>query len=424
MKKILEKILKFFTQAIINKYSPEIIGITGSVGKTTTKLAIFEVLSTTYNVGTNLKNYNNEIGIPLAVIGTETGGRSIFKWLAVFLKAFKLLIIKDKNYPNFLVLEFGADKPGDIKYLCGLISVKVAVVTSVAPVHIEFFENIDHIAKEKCDIVRALPKSGHAILNADDARVLKMGTQTQAEVVTTGFAKNLDYSASDFRLNQSDKIEGISFQVNTQDGSQEIEMPHVVGEHFVYSALAAIAVGQIYNIDLITIAKTLKDFKTPKGRMKVMPGIKKTTLIDDTYNSSSQAADEAIKLLAAIKFGNKKYAVLGDMLELGNNAEELHQQVGKTVVENKIDYLITAGELARDFARGAKKAGMDPDHIFSFKDSKEAGRFLQKRIKIGDVILIKGSQGARMEYVVKEVMAQPEKATDLLVRQDKSWKNC
>lgn len=417
MKKILEKILKFFTQAIINKYSPEIIGITGSVGKTTTKLAIFEVLSTTYNVGTNLKNYNNEIGIPLAVIGTETGGRSIFKWLAVFLKAFKLLIIKDKNYPNFLVLEFGADKPGDIKYLCGLISVKVAVVTSVAPVHIEFFENIDHIAKEKCDIVRALPTNGHAILNADDTRVLKMGAHTKAEVVTAGFAKNLDYSVSNFKLNQSDKIEGLSFKVHDQD----FEMPHVVGKHFVYSALAAIAVGQIYSVDLITIAKTLKDFQTPPGRMKVMPGIKKTTLIDDTYNSSSLAAIEALKLLAEIKFGNKKYAVLGDMLELGNNAEELHQQVGKTVAELKIDYLITAGELARDFARGAKAAGMDTDHIFSFKDSKEAGRFLQKRMKQGDVILIKGSQGARMERVVKEVMVQPEKAADLLVRQDKSW---
>lgn len=417
MKKILEKILKFFTQAIINKYNPEIIGITGSVGKTTTKLAISEVLSTTYNVGTNLKNYNNEIGIPLAVIGADTGGRSIFKWLAVFLKAFKLLIFKDKNYPNFLVLEFGADKPGDIKYLCGILPVKVAVVTAVAPVHIEFFENIDHIAEEKCDIVRALPDSGHVILNADDTRVLKMGAHTKADVVTTGLAKNLDYSVSNFKLNQSDKVEGLSFKVHDQD----FEMPNVVGKHFVYSALAAIAVGQIYNVDLITIAKTLKNFKTPSGRMRIMPGIKKTTLIDDTYNSSSLAAIEAIKLLAEINFGNKKYAVLGDMLELGNDAEELHQQVGGEVAKNKIDYLITSGELARDFARGAKAAGMDPDHIFSFKDSHEAGRFLQKRMKQGDVILIKGSQGARMEHVVKEVMARPERAADLLVRQDKSW---
>lgn len=421
MKKLLEQILKIFTKAILNKYSPEIIGITGSVGKTTTKLAIAEVLSTTYNVGTNLKNYNNEIGIPLSVIGHESGNRSPVKWFFVFIKAIRLLIFKDKNYPNFLVLEFGADKPGDIKYLCGLVPVKVAVVTAVAPVHIEFFENIDHIAKEKCDIVRALPKNGHAILNADDTRVLKMGAHTQAEVITTGFAKNLDYSASNFKLNQSDKINGISFQINTPDGSQDIDMPQVVGKHFVYSALAAIAVGQIYNVDLITIAKILKDFQTPPGRMKVMPGIKKTTLIDDTYNSSSPAAIEALKLLAEIKFGNKKYAVLGDMLELGNNAEELHQQVGKTVAELKIDYLITAGELARDFIRGAKAAGMDKDHIFSFKDSPEAGKFLQKRMQQGDVILIKGSQGARMEYVVKEVMARPEKAADLLVRQDKSW---
>lgn len=418
MKQLLEKILKTLTQSIIRKYAPEIIGITGSVGKTTTKKAIYTVLATTYNVRANIKNYNNEIGIPLSVIGMKSGNKSLVKWLFIFFKALRLIIFKDKNYPDILVLEMGADKPGDIAYLTELVPVKVGVVTAVAEVHIEFFENLDHIAKEKGNLIRALPENGYAVLNADDAKVLHMGSQTKAEVVTYGHGKENDYVITD-KENKNET--GLSFTVKDQDGTMEVHLPKLIGKHFTSAILTAIAVGKIYSLDIISIIKSLQEFQPPNGRMRLLDGIKKTLIIDDTYNSSPLAAGLALDELARIK-GQKKYAVLGDMLELGKYAEQSHQDIGKKVAQLKIDYLITAGELARDFARGAKAAGMNLDHIFSFKDSIEAGRFLQKRMKPGDVILAKGSQGARMERVVKEVMARPEHASDLLVRQDKPWR--
>src|SRR3989338_8560031 len=142
LKKILELKLRFFAKVILNRYNPEVVAITGSVGKTSTKEAIYRVLSSTYQVRANLKNYNNEVGIPLSIIGVESGGRSPWQWLLVFLRAGSLIIFKDKNYPNILVLEMGADRPGDLKYLTSFVPIKVAVVTSVAPVHIEFFGSL------------------------------------------------------------------------------------------------------------------------------------------------------------------------------------------------------------------------------------------------------------------------------------------
>ncbi len=409
-------------RAVLKKYRPEIIAVTGSFGKTSTTKAIYTVLASTYTVGTNIKNYNNEIGIPLSIIGTASGGRSVFKWLAVFLKAFSLLLLTDKIYPEFLVLEFGADKPGDIKYLSNLVPIKVAVVTAVGPAHIEFFESLDHIAAEKGDLVRALPDNGTAVLNADDLRVLAMAGNTKAQVVTFGTVANTNYSASNTTVRQEhDKIVGLSFTVTSEDGDQMVSLPHVVGKHFVYAALAAIAVGKIYDLDVVTIVKALEEFKTPNGRMKIIAGIKHTTIIDDTYNSLPDAAIEALAFLAEVNFGRQKYAVLGDMLELGKESEALHHKVGTFVASHQVDYLITAGPLAKDIAEAARDAGLDKDHIFSFNNSVEAGEFLQSRLEPGDVVLIKGSQNMRMEKVVKEVMAEPEKAPALLVRQDSAW---
>ena len=176
---------------------------------------------------------------------------------------------------------------------------------------------------------------------------------------------------------------------------------------------------------MVEIATALSDFTLPKGRMNFLPGIKNTFIIDDTYNSSPEAVLLALNVLKRVRIDDKanKYAVLGDMLEIGSYTEEGHRLVGKAVVENKISQLIAVGERARDFIRGAKEVGMEDDYIFYFDKPEEAGRFLQNRIKAGDILLVKGSQGARMEKVVKELMAEPERATELIVRQEKEWKN-
>jgi len=429
IKKILEFKLRFFAKAILARYNPEVVAITGSVGKTSTKEAIYAVLTSTFNCRRNQKNYNNEIGIPLSIIGAESGGRSILKWIKVFFKAAFLLIKKDKNYPRILILEMGADHPGDIKYLTSFVPVKIGVVTAVGPVHLEFFETIDRIAKEKGTLIKSLAKTGYAVLNYDDKLVKAMAEKTNAKVITFGFLDQADVSAfetsisHDVNYQDVSTIQGISFKLKYQGKTVPILLPKVLGKHLVYTALAAITVGIIYNLNLHIIIDALKNFEPPKGRMHIILGVKNTLIIDDTYNSSPLAVQEALYQLSQINLNqhHKKYAVLGDMLELGSITEQAHQETGEAVVRYGVDYLITVGEMSRDIVRGAVAKGMSKDHCFNFKDSLEAGKFLQQRISEGDLILVKGSQGVRMERVVKELMAEPQRAEELLVRQDKEW---
>lgn len=421
--------MRFFASLILDKYQPEVIGITGSVGKTSTKEAIYTVLKTTYRVRQNAKNYNNEIGIPLSIIGAESGGRSILKWLFVFFKALKLLFFKDNNYPRLLVLEMGADHPGDIKYLTDFVPVRVGVVTAVGPVHLEFFETVDKVAQEKGILIKSLPKNGFAILNIDDRLVYQMKDKTQARLVAYGFSEMADLRAEQLAISYQNNqrnhsnIAGISFKLIYQGTVLPILLPKVLGKHLAYTALAAAAVGLIYELNPVEIAEALRNFEPPKGRMRLISGIKNTLIIDDTYNSSPEAAKRAIEVLGEIKIesGERKFAVLGDMLELGSFSEVGHQQVGKAAAENNINFLITAGERSRDIVRGAIDSGMPRDFCFNFKDSLAAGKFLQQRINQGDIILVKGSQGMRMERIVKEIMAEPLKARELLVRQEWPW---
>ncbi|MFA5754455.1 MAG: cyanophycin synthetase, partial [Patescibacteria group bacterium] len=200
-------------------------------------------------------------------------------------------------------------------------------------------------------------------------------------------------------------------------------MGKAMSETAPYAALAAAAVGLYFEMNLVEIALALKDFSLPKGRMNVLPGIKHTFIIDDTYNSSPEAVIAALSVLSRIKIDPEasKYAVLGDMLEIGAYTEEGHQLVGRKLVESGISRLIAVGERSRDIIRGAKDAGLEDDFIFYFDNSEDAGKFLQDRVKAGDIILVKGSQGVRMEKAVKEIMAEPERAAELLVRQGKEW---
>jgi UDP-N-acetylmuramyl pentapeptide synthase len=198
-----------------------------------------------------------------------------------------------------------------------------------------------------------------------------------------------------------------------------------MAETALYAALAAAAVAIYFDFNLVEVAQALSDFSLPKGRMNLLPGIKHTFIIDDTYNSSPEAALAAIDVLRRVKIdvSAEKYAVMGDMLEIGSYTEEGHRLVGAKIAESGINHLLAVGEKARDFIRGAKEAGLEDDYIFYFDKPEEAGKFLQNRIKAGDVLLIKGSQGARMEKVVKELMAEPERAEELIVRQGKDWEN-
>lgn len=426
MKKILQLKLKIFARLILQKYQPKVIGITGSIGKTTAKEAIFHVLSKKFSVRTSFKNYNNEIGLPLVIIGSESPGKNFLGWFGVFFKALGLLLWRDKNYPRILVLEMGVDRPGDMDYLVSIAHPQVAVVTAVSFSHLEYFGSLNNIKKEKQRLAESLDKNGLAILNFDSEPVREMAEVVKAKTISYGIKAEADLRAQDIAFNfvrGHYELSGVHFKVSYQGAIVPVFMKNVMSEPAVYAALSALAVGLGEGLNLVDLAAALSDFVPPHGRMNPLPGIKHSFLIDDTYNSSPEAALSAIKILSKVSIDSsaKKYAVLGDMLEIGAYTEEGHRQVGRAVYDSGIDILVAVGERARDFIRGAKDAGMEDEQVFYFDKPQEAGKFLQNRIKEGDILLIKGSQGARMEKIVKELMAEPEKAAELLVRQGSKW---
>lgn len=428
MRKILQLKLKIIARLILKKYQPVVVGITGSIGKTSTKEAIALVLGGQLAIRVSSKNYNNEIGVPLTIIGADSAGRNIFGWFLIFLKAWRLYLIKDKKYPKVLVLEMGVDRPGDLEYLTTLAPPNIGVVTGVSYAHLEYFGSVLNIKKEKQVLVEKLDSKGLAVLNYDNELTREMAELSKARVISYGLKEGASLVAQDVVYNYTKggyELSGIHFKLNYNGSIVPVAMDNVLSETAIYAALAAAAVALYFDFNLVEIAQALQDFNLPPGRMNPLPGVKHTFIIDDTYNSSPEAALLALDVLKQVKVdeGAEKYAVLGDMLEIGSYTEEGHRLVGERVAKNKINHLIAVGERARDFIHGAKEAGLEDEYIFYFDKPEEAGRFLQNRIKAGDVLLVKGSQGARMEKIVLELMAEPERAAELIVRQGKEWKD-
>ena len=426
-KSLLFSVLRALSKMILKKYHPDVVGITGSMGKSSAKEAVAQVLRCQFNVRASYKNYNNEVGLPLTIIGAgRTPGRSIFGWLRVFGRALRLLLVRDPNYPHILVLEMGADKPGDIQYLVDVAPCKVGVLTSIAHAHTEFFKTLNKIAQEKRIIISHLRRDGFAILNFDSETVMEQAHVTKAEKVTYGFRDGADLRASDMTFIIDDTTgwpSGLNFKVIYKGSIVPVFLPGIVAESFIPAALAGLAVGSIFGINLVSAAECLRGIKPLPGHMHVLHGIKGTLVIDDTYNSSPDPVKTALLTLSKIgvRAGAERYAVLGDMLELGLETHNLHREIGLRAAELGIDFLITVGEASKATAAAAREAGLSEHQVASFNNSVEAGRFLQEKMKEGDVVLVKGSQSMRMERIVKEIMAEPMKASELLVRQEEEW---
>ncbi len=429
-KKIIEWKLRLLAKWVLKKYKPLVIGITGSVGKTSAKEAVYTVLSSKFRVGKNIKNYNNELGVPLSILGSESGYRNPVVWIFVFLKALGLLLFKKKDYPEILVLEMGADKPGDIRYLTKLAPCHIGVITAIGRVHEELFGSLEKIIKEKQILVTHLKEDGWAILNADDALVMETKDKIKGRILTFGFSDDAEVKAAELAVSAGPspdpwadgQIKGLSFKLLYKGSSIPVFLPSVLGEHQVYSALAAAAVGLTLGLNGANISAALRNYKSPPGRMNLIPGIKRTSIIDDTYNSSPIAARAALRVLKKINVSGRKIAVFGDMLELGEFTESGHREVGEAV-PGAADILVTVGDKAGLIGDEAAKRGLPRNKIHGFDNTYEAGKFIQEILKQGDIILVKGSQGARMERVVKELMADPLRAKELLVRQGQEWKN-
>ncbi|NBS41518.1 UDP-N-acetylmuramoyl-tripeptide--D-alanyl-D-alanine ligase [bacterium] len=418
MKTLIQWKLAWHAKRILAKYEPTVVAVTGSVGKTSTRNAIAAVLSAKFRVRSPAENYNNEFGVPLTIIGAKTPGRSLFGWARVLAKAAGLWLGKDATYPNMLVLEYGLDRPGDISALCRIAPPNVGVLTAVTPVHAEFFPSIEDLAKEKGQILRGVKAGGTAILNADDPLVAAQ--RGSEKTVTYGFGDAAEVRGGNYRV-ETEPV-AVTFDL-TMDGQRApVTLNGLLGRGQAYAALAAAAVGRSFGMSIDEIVEGLSRFEPQAGRMRPLPGIKGTRLLDDSYNAAPASMASALETLRAFvpPESARRIAALGKMAELGKYSADEHRLLGIRAAE-VADVLVCVGEEARDIRHGAIEAGMDPANIELFANAVEAGRWLDFNCKAGDVILIKGSQSARMEKVVKDLMAEPLRAGELLVRQYGAW---
>lgn len=423
LKNILYWLAAAAARAIVKKYRPRVIGITGSVGKTTTKNACVAVLAARWRVRGAAKNYNNELGVPLTIIGGEAPGRNPIKWLRLFGAAARLLFVFDPLYPQILVLEMGADHPGDLKYLMSIAPLDVGVVTAVSAAHTEFFGSIAGVLAEKKIVVTNLSADKIAIVNADDNLLRSIWPEIKARLICFGAASDatVRVRSVETRFNEFGQPNGTKAEIFIDGENLEIFIANTLGRPIVSAVAAAAAVGQVLGLSLNEIERGLAQMQPPPGRLRLLKGIKNSLLIDDTYNASPRAMVAALETLAQIKSVQKQIAVLGDMRELGALTESVHKEMGELVAKLNIAELVTVGAAARFIADGALAAGMSRENIFSFGLPEEAANFLRGRVAPGDLILIKGSQGIRCEKITRALLAEPERAVDLLVRQSADW---
>ncbi len=417
----LQKLLKRLAKALVRKYHPLVVGITGSVGKTSTKLAAAAVLNSKYKTRMPAGNLNNELGLPLAIIGDYSSSGGAFFWLKVVGRAAIWLIFR-LPYPEAIVLEYGADRPGDIGYLLEIVRPEVAVVTAVGavPVHIEFYNGVEEVAMEKSRLVRSLNGNGFAVLNYDDPYVFEMKEKTKSKIITFGFKEGATVRISGFENKSEDgRPTGIVFKLEYGGGFVPVRIDGVLGKSHAYAAAAAAAVGISQGLNLVQISEALARYPGERGRARILPGIKDSYIIDDTYNASPLSTWSALEILKEIS-APRKITVLGDMSELGKYTASAHEDTGAVAAET-VNILVTVGAKAKFIAKGAIEKGLPEEAVWSFDTADEAKKKVQDLIRPKDLVLVKGSQSARMEKIVLEIMAEPEKASKLLVRQYGHW---
>ncbi len=345
----------------------QVVGITGSIGKSSTKELTAAVLRQRFNVLKSEGNYNNEIGLPLT------------------------LLRLDESHARG-VLEMGMYALGEIGELCRIAQPAIGVVTNVGPTHLERLGTIEKIAEAKSELPQSLPDDGAAILNGDDPLVAAMKSKTRARAFLYGLDPRNDLWASDI---ESHGLEGISFALHRGEEQLHIRVP-LLGRHSVHTVLAATAVGVVEEMSWDEILRGLQDVAA-QLRLIAVPGENGTTLLDDTYNASPSSSLAALNLLAELN--GRKIAVLGDMLELGEMELQGHKVVGGRAAQ-VVDVLVAVGAKGRWIGEEAREAGLSRKQVFLAERNAQAIETLRQVMRAGDVILIKGSRGAKMEEIV------------------------
>jgi UDP-N-acetylmuramoyl-tripeptide--D-alanyl-D-alanine ligase len=347
--------------------TPTVVGITGSVGKTSTKEVTAAVLSRRYRTLKSKRSFNSEATLPTTL----------------------LRLTPDHQVA---VLEMGMWAPGEIRFLAELARPRVGIVTNVGPSHLERMSSIEAIANAKAELPESLPADGWCILNADDPRVAAMAARTQAEVITYGFAPEADVRADAYT---SFGLAGIAFDVHHAGSTVSLRLP-LIGRHTIYTALAAVSAGLMLGMSWPEIVEGLSDPEA-QPRVKIVAAPDGVTLIDDTYNAAPASVLAALEILAGVS--GRRFAVLGDMLELGAAEEQAHHEVGRHAA-GVVTLLVTVGRRAAWITEAAHAAGLPSGQIITCATKEEAVVALRPLLRQGDYVLIKASRGMELEHVV------------------------
>lgn len=356
-----------------NQCGIPLICVTGSNGKTTTKDMIAAILSRRLSTVKTLGNYNNEIGLPLTVLQMDV-------------------------HNEIAVVEMGMRGPGEIDALCRIAVPTGAVITNIGETHLESLKTVSNIAAAKGEILEHVPQYGFAVLPIDSPFIRREAERCRGKVLYFGLEPACDYWAEDIRSENG----GNHFTVKTTDSQWEFFLP-LPGRHNVLNALAAIAVGRELGFTPDEIQEGFEMIAVSGMRLEIIDaaGIK---IINDTYNASPASTTAALQVLEELSGGGRTVAVLGDMLELGERSAEGHFEVGAAAANLGVKYLLTVGELASGIADGALRAGMTADKIIRCADNREAGEILNRTLEPGDLVLVKGSRGTRMEQIVEYIV--------------------
>ena len=421
-KHLVTVVLTFEARLLLARKKPKIIAVTGNVGKTSTKDAIYTVIRGHVRARKSEKSYNSDIGVPLTILGLPNAWSNPFGWIRNLIEGLFIALFT-RQYPDWLVLEMGVDRPGDMKRLVNLAHPDIAVLTSFpdVPVHVEYFGSKEAVIEEKMTLPRALGENGVVIFNADDENIRTALKDFSHQLIGFGAVQPAPYMTTAAKvLYDQDLPSGYEFTLSHGSESGVVSITGSLGLHFEYAAAAAAAVGGALGISLSDAIAALEKHAMPPGRMRLIRGVEGSMLLDDTYNASPLAVQQALETLSSVTGAKRKIAILGDMLELGRLSVAEHQKIGQLVATN-VDALMTVGIRARGIASSAREAGMKESRVIEYTDAEAAGADLPHLLKPGDVVLIKGSQGMRMERIVYAVMAEPERAGELLVRQDILW---
>lgn len=419
---IVVAILTWEATMLLKRTKPKIVAIAGSVGKTSTKDAIYTVLKEHVHARKGEKSYNSEISIPLTILGLRNAWNNPFRWLKNIFDGL-LVMLHHGDYPEVLIIETGVDRPGDMSRLISWLKPDIVVLTRLPdiPVHVEAFNSPEGIIAEKLLLLEALKPDGVLVFNNDDEKVRDAAEAIRQQSI--GFSR---YSLSHFTasadnvLYESGQPIGLEFVLTHLQKAVAMKVYGSLGVQHAYNYSAAAAVGSIFGVSLEDAVQALASHVPPPGRMRILKGIKDTLIIDDSYNSSPAAMERALQSIKELKGVKRKIAVLGDMLELGQFSVREHEKVGEHVPDS-VDVLVTVGIRARKIAEGALECGMSEKHIYQYDDINRARKEVKNFIQSGDAILVKASQSIRAELLVAEIMGEAERKAELLVRQDPAW---